>query len=82
MPSVKQVIDRLNRLYQSDEHIAVAIWCEDDVIEKAQEMNMTITREEAREILDNVEANHDCELGITWDTLDAYLDELKSSPYR
>lgn len=82
MPAVKEVIDRLNRLYKPDEHIAVAIWCEDDVIGRADEGNMSITLEEARQILATIEDKQDCSLGITWDTIDVYLDELKYSPYR
>lgn len=82
MPQVKDVIDRLNRLYQPDEHIAVAIWCEDDVIERAQERNMTVTREEAREILSTIDSKQDCSIGINWDVLDVYIDELERSPYR
>lgn len=82
MPEVKDVIDSFNRLYKPDDYVAVAIWCEADVIEHAAERNMTITSQEARQIIDNMHNNHDSELGITWDTIDAGLDELKNSPYR
>ena len=82
MPMVKDVVDNLNRLYQPDEHIAVAIWCEDDVIGRANERNMSITIEEARGILEDMDNNHDAEMGITWDTIDSGLDALRDSPYR
>jgi hypothetical protein len=73
MPTVASVIEHLHG-YQSDEHIAVAIWCEEDVLGRAEERGIKITREQAQSILDQMDANHDCESGITWDTIDAGLD--------
>jgi len=77
MPTVSSVIEHLKG-YQPDEHIAVAIWCEEDVFGRAEERDMTITKEQAQSIIDQMDANHDAELGITWDTIDAGLDELPS----
>jgi len=78
MPIVSQVIERLGSQYKPDEHIAVAIWCEEDVFGRAEERGMVITREQAQSIIEQMDANHDAELGITWDTIDAGLDELAS----
>ena len=77
MPRVSDVVAKLNSEYQPDEHIAVAIWCEDDVIRRARERHKTITREEAQEILDTIDHKQDCSMGISWDTLDAYIDDLE-----
>ena len=77
MPTVSSVIEHLQG-YKPEEHIATAIWCEADVIGRAEERGMTITREQTQSILDQMDANQDAELGITWDTIDAGLDELAS----
>ena len=77
MPTVSSVIERLTNSYSPDEHIATAIWCEEDVIGCAKERGMIITREQAQSILDQMDANQDAEIGITWDTIDAGLDELE-----
>lgn len=61
----------------NDEHVAVAVWCEEDVFGRAKEKRMKISREEAQEILADIDRKQDAELGITWDTIDCYLDELK-----
>jgi hypothetical protein len=82
MPKVQEVIERLKSLYQPDEHIAVAIWCEDDVIQQADGRNVSLTRAEAQEILDTIERKQDCSIGISWDVLDVYIDELVNSPHR
>ena len=63
-------------LWVGEQHVAVAIWCEDDVVGRAKEKGMKITREQAQEILAKMERNHDAELGITWTTIDCYLEEL------
>jgi hypothetical protein len=79
MPTVASVIEHLKG-YKPDEHIATAIWCEEDVLGRAEERDMVITREQAQSIIDQMDANQDAELGITWDTIDAGLDELPSKP--
>ena len=82
MPTVRDVVDRLHRQWKPDEHIAVAIWSEVDVLERAEEKNMAITREGAREIIRLIDDKQDCSIGITWDTIDVYLDDLDYSPHR
>jgi hypothetical protein len=65
--------------YPKDAHIAYAIWQVDDVLEKAKEMEVTLTETEASEIIDFVHNKHDAELGISWMTIetaiDIYMDE-------
>ena len=78
MPKVSNVIEHLKG-YQPDEHIATAIWCEDDVIGRAQERGKVVTREQAQEILDTIDRKQDCSVGISWIALDVYTDaELES----
>jgi len=49
-------------------------WHTDDVIRRADETGAVVTKEQAMEILEDIEANHDAPLGVTWDTIDFYLD--------
>lgn len=78
MPKVKDVIEHLKG-YDPESHIATAIWCEEDVIEYAKnEMDgQEITREQAQEILDEMDRKQDSELGISWTTIQCYLEEHK-----
>jgi hypothetical protein len=73
MPTTQEVIERLRCF--DNQHIAVAIWCEDDVLELAREKGIKCSRTRAREIIDVVDRKQDATLGITWDTLSVYLDE-------
>lgn len=75
MPTVASVIEHLQG-YKPDEHIATAIWSEEDVLGRAKELRKKITRKQAQEILDEIEQHHDAELGISWATLDCAIEEL------
>lgn len=74
MPTVAEARKRLKGI---EGHVAVVIWCREDVIGRAKEWGIEITPEQADDILDEVDRKHDCEVGITWDTLDYYIDEIK-----
>jgi hypothetical protein len=50
-------------------------WGIDDVMGHAEEMEMEVSEDEARSILLSAERNHDCTIGITWDTFDYLISE-------
>lgn len=68
--------DEIKRI-DPNEHVCVIIWSVVDVIDRAKERHIKATRQEAEDIIDRMEDNHDVSLGITWDTIDCYLDEIK-----
>lgn len=49
-------------------------WCIDDVL--GMDGGDGLTPEQAKEILDYVEVNHDYNHGVSWETLQAAADEL------
>jgi hypothetical protein len=53
----------------------------DDVLERAGEMGLPCSREQAADILDKMDNKQDCTLGITWDTIDYWLYELKDGNF-
>lgn len=56
-----------------DEKTQIAIiWSIEDV----QGISPSLTNEEAMNVLANVKRKHDCNLGVTWDTLEFWIDEL------
>ncbi len=58
-----------------EDKIAV-IWCVDDVIERASERDLKLSRTTAIEVLNSMQRGHDCELGITWITIDCHIDNI------
>ena len=76
MPTVK---DAQKRLKGTRGHVAVAIWCREDVIETAKKQGIQLGDRAADEILDLIDHKQDCELGITWDTLYWAIDDWKDN---
>jgi hypothetical protein len=50
-------------------------WHIDDVIIRAKERKRKVSKKDARIILAAVKHYHDCNLGITWETLDYFTDD-------
>jgi len=42
-----------------------------------RQRELNISKEQAEEIVETLDRRHDAELGISWDTIDVYLDELE-----
>jgi hypothetical protein len=61
-----------------DENWMAEYWHIDDVIEQAQNNGEQVTEEEARKVLQLMDKNHDCEIGINWDVIDGWVDFVVS----
>lgn len=76
MPTIKELIDWL-RDDDPYETIAYSIWRVEDVFEKAEEMGIvSLSEEEAIEILNRIHLTMDASIGINWDVLDYYITEV------
>lgn len=51
-------------------------WCYEDVQERAQESGIKLSKKEACDVLELTLKRHDCNLGISWETLDVWIDEI------
>ena len=78
MPTVAEVINHLRKYNKLSSHIAADIWCESDVVDRASQRGIKVSREQAGKILDHIDHHKDANLGITWDTLDFYTDRYLS----
>lgn len=53
------------------------IWSIEDVYACAEERERgTLTQEEARKVLKDVEANHDCTYGVSWESIDYAIEDV------
>ena len=59
--------------------IAVS-WSTEDIITLAKQGGKVVTEEQAGEILQSVLHHHDCEYGITWETLRCGIEGLGDLP--
>ena len=76
MTTVAEAKKRFDWCGGDDAIVCVAVWCVEDVFQRAKERDMTITKEQAEEVLNNMDSKQDCSMGISWDTMDCYLDEI------
>jgi hypothetical protein len=57
-------------------------WHIDDIIQQddgaEDEPHSDLTEDEAREVLRLMIKEHDCEVGINWDVIDAWIDHVKA----
>lgn len=75
MTTAEEAIKDLQK-YNPKDVLAVAVWSIEDVISRGKDRRMTITKEQAEEIIDMVDRKQDATLGISWDTIDAAIDEI------
>lgn len=52
------------------------VWSYEDVLLRAESNGTKITKDQACEILSEMDSKHDANCGISWDTIDFYLGEL------
>lgn len=51
-------------------------WDIDDVLERAKETGITLTSDQAKEVLDEAEHRFDANVGINWYVLDEYIEGM------
>ena len=72
--ATKAEVEEMVRTLPIKEHFACVIWSTADVIGKAKEMHKRISTAKANDIIDHIHRRHDAGLGITWDTLESYIE--------
>ena len=76
----KKAVDHcISILKREVENLLLLEWCPDDIIHRAKENNMEITEKQANDIIRKMGDNHDCEYGVTWNTIDNYLDDIEGA---
>jgi len=81
MTTIQKLIEHLST-YPKDAVVAYALWGADDVIQRASERGLLCSKEQAEEIIDRVDRKQDASLGISWATLDCYIDEANLQPLK
>lgn len=70
----EEVIKFLEELYIEENPDEFTItWCTDDVLEEAKNNGYKLTQEQGRAILGLAAKYHDCNIGMSWETLDVWI---------
>ncbi len=72
---VSQLKEQLNRDFKDDDEVAYVIWNREDVLDRAQELGIEITDDAADALLEKMHMKGDASIGMTWDTIEFYLQE-------
>jgi len=54
-----------------------AVWSTDDVLAIAEQNGFEITEDDAEEVLELIDQNHDANVGINWDVISYHLQNFK-----
>ena len=77
MPTVEETIKHLQNTYNKDEVIAYDIWSTYNAIERAHNKGiLDFTVKQAKEVINCLHQKIDNEQGISWITLDWWIDEI------
>jgi len=80
MATVKEMMERLATM-DENETVCCVLWTMEDVHGVADNNEETLTDDEARKVLERAESKHDCEYGITWETInDHMIDVINERP--
>ena len=76
--TVKEFLEKFKNDHpKDDEEIAVAVWTIDDVKSRAAELEIKVSDEGAKEIVAAMHRHQDPNIGLTWETIDSYLNGLE-----
>jgi hypothetical protein len=51
-------------------------WSTEDVLQRAKDNDVKLTEDEANSILLEIQRDYDADVGINWETIDDYIDDL------
>jgi len=67
---VKETVEEyFERIFES------GVWTLDDIIDQAKDMGYECDEETAKDIMGSIDHNFDASIGISWDTINVYLDD-------
>ena len=58
---------------EKDQDTITVSWCTEDILGRAEEQGIKLTKKQARKILADIDRGHDASVGISWDVIDSYL---------
>lgn len=76
---IHKIKDEIEKEYEEkyeDKSEAIAVWWKiEDVLQVAYEEDVELSNGEAYLILEQLKKKHDCNYGITWDTIRLYVND-------
>jgi hypothetical protein len=51
-------------------------WCEDDIADQCEQIDVELSKGEIRRVLELIVETHDCEIGINWNSINSAIDAV------
>lgn len=77
MNNTEYSIKMLQGYAKNNKATCVLIWVAEDVLSRAEDLDIKCAEAEANDILEYMERKQDAEHGVTWDTIDYHLGCLE-----
>jgi hypothetical protein len=74
MPTVQELIDYRQLHYKPDDPVAYSLWTANDVRDVSEDYDLS--DQEVRGVLDWASNKEDAEVGINWEVIRFYVDEV------
>jgi hypothetical protein len=77
--TIEELIKHLQQ-YDPTAVVAYSLWQVGDVISAGEDLSeaVTVTQEQAEEVIGRMDHYKDCSIGLNWDVLNYHLDEVLS----
>ena len=76
MSRMRALLNRLRRERDPEEVVAISIWDVEDVRGQATVMKVMLTLAEIEDVLEDMEHNHDAEIGLNWRSMEASINRV------
>lgn len=76
MSRMRALVSRLRRERDPEEVVAISIWDAEDVRGQAEAMNVSMSKVEMEDVLEDMEHNHDAEFGLNWRSMEAAIERI------
>lgn len=71
----KQIIEHLNR-FPDDTNFIMDLWTEEDILLKANEMDIELTPEQLELVMWRLQKIADQAIGLDWDVVEFWIDDI------
>jgi len=79
---IPAIQEELKKLMEEDKNTIRLVWSIDDIkgidAEREDQTIEPLTDEECRKVLQEVERHHDAEVGVNWEVLEYWVDEVRT----
>jgi len=73
---IKDIIKQLKQYENQDCELVYDMFDEEDIREKAKDMEITVTDEEVKKVINYLERYADATEGMSWDTIEHAINEV------